>query len=142
MGKKRKGRLREFQRKDQEVSTMKTREERQERIKSKKAEQSPSQVKKKKKKKKLNINKSNIIIAFVIVLLAFFIGISAKNIIQLKIEQNHLQQQNQALTEEKQNLQKELDDIGKRKYIEQQARELLKMVKPNEKLFVIDSEDD
>lgn len=142
MGKKRKGRLREFQRREQEVSTMKAREERKEKIESRKADKNPPKGQRTKKKKKLNLNRSNIIKLAVIVLIGLFVVISAKNIISLKVEQHQLQEQNQSLTQEKKDLQKELDNIGEREYIEKQARELLKMVKPNEKIFVIDKEED
>lgn len=141
MGKKRKGRLREFQRRESEVSTTKAREQRQEKMQSIKAEKNAPKGQRKKRKKTFQINRSNVIKLAVILLIALFVFISAKNIISLKIEQHNLQQQNQSLTEEKKDLQKELDNIGEKEYIEKQARELLKMVKPNEKIFVIEEED-
>ena len=142
MGKKRKGRLREFQRQESEVSTEKAREERQEKIQKRKTGTKPSQGKRKKQRKKIVWNRSNVIIAAVIIGISIFVLLSVKNIVSLKIEQHQLQEQNQTLSEEKKDLQKELDNIGEKEYIEKQARELLKMVKPNEKLFVIDNEED
>lgn len=134
MGKKRKGRLKEFQRREQEKSTSKIREERKEKIR-KLREDSPRETR---KKKKITWNRTRIIKAVVIILVGTFVVLSAKNIISLKLEQKELLEKNHKLTEQKEELSKELNNVDSREYIEKQAREILKMVKPNEKIFVID----
>lgn len=95
----------------------------------------------KKEDKKRKLNKSRVITVGIIIAVLLFVGISAKNIISLKIENAELQKQNQQLEEEKAKLQKEYKNIDKKEYIEKQAREVLKMVKPNERLIVIEDDD-
>lgn len=135
MGKKRKGRLRQFQRTESEISTSKARQQRQERIQKLKEEE---QNRPNRKKKKPVLNRARIIACIVILLVGAVVGVSLKNIISLKIEQSRLEKENQKLTQEKKDLEEELENIGSKEYIEKEAREVLKMVKPNEKLFIIE----
>ena len=96
---------------------------------------------KKQGKKKVKLNKSRILILAIIIAVALFVGISAKNIITLKMENAQLQQKNEQLEAERQKLKKEYKNIDKKEYVEKQAREVLKMVKPNEKLIIIEDDE-
>ncbi len=135
MGKKRKGRLREFQRNQSEISTSKAREERQEKIQKLREEEKTRQPR---KKKKIVWNKARVISCIVILCIGAFVGVSVKNIISLKIEQNQLEKENQRLAEEKAEKEEQLKNANSKDNIERQAREVLKMVKPNEKIFIIE----
>lgn len=139
MGKKRKGRLKEFQRAQSEISTGKAREERQEKIQRLRDEEETRAARK--KKKKVVWNKARIITLVVILFAGAFVSVSLKNIISLKIEQNRLEKENERLIEEKAEKQEELKNANTRENIERQAREILKMVKPNEKIFIIEDKE-
>ena len=73
-----------------------------------------------------------------IVALLVVCGISVRNIIKLHAEQDALKEENEKLQEEKANLEIELKNVKDLDYIEEQARKLLKMIKPGEVLFVLD----
>ena len=92
------------------------------------------------RKKKPVLNKANIFKIAIVVLIGIFVVITAKNIVSLKIEQSQLKAENQRLTQEKEDLKNQKDNINSKEYVEKQAREVLKMVKPGEKIFVLDDE--
>lgn len=71
------------------------------------------------------------------VIVAAITGISAYNVIMLKIEKSAAASQLMSLEKEKMTLEEELKEVGSREYVERQAREQLKMVLPGEILYII-----
>ncbi len=76
----------------------------------------------------------------VMILIAYF-GISAIKIVNLNKEKAEVEAYNQELLQNKENLQLKLDNINSAEYIESQARRDLKLVKPNELLFIFSEKD-
>ena len=91
-------------------------------------------------KKKRRINPGRLILTVIIVVLIFFAAISVKNIISLHIEKNDLEKENARLEDEKNQLQNELENADDPEYIEEQARQQLRMVMPGEVLYIIEGE--
>lgn len=69
------------------------------------------------------------------------IGVSAFHVISLQNEYRDIAAQNKALKEKRVELKEELGKVNDIEYIEQQAREQLKMVKPGEILYILPDED-
>ncbi|MCQ2550962.1 MAG: septum formation initiator family protein [Clostridia bacterium] len=90
--------------------------------------------------KKKKLNRVNVIKIAIALLVAIFVIVSAKSIISLKIEQSHLKAENQKLIEQRDDLKKQKDNIDSKEYVEKQARDVLKMVKPGEKIFVLEDD--
>lgn len=96
---------------------------------------------KKRKNAKKTVKKHNndrkkkmmFIIIVIVVIIAFA---SVKNIVSLKIEHRRLEKQNEELKEEKVELKKEIKNANSDEYIEKKAREELRLVKPDEILFI------
>ena len=65
-------------------------------------------------------------------------AVSISNIFKLHREQDALREQNEKLQEEKASLETELENVNDLDYIEEQARKLLKMIKPGEVMFILD----
>ena len=91
-------------------------------------------------KKKKRINPGRLILTVIIVVLIFFAAISVKNIVSLHVEKNELEEENARLEEEKDRLQNELENADNPEYIEEQARQQLRMVMPGEVLYIIEEE--
>ena len=74
-------------------------------------------------------------------LIAIFIlcivGASIFNIISLKLTEKRLMNEQQALLEEKDKLETIYSRVNSPEYIEQQARQQLKMIKPGEILYIL-----
>ena len=67
---------------------------------------------------------------------------SLGNIIHLKIEQAHAENELAALQKQQEELQEEADRIGTGEYMEQQARDWLKMAKQGEIIYEFDGDND
>ena len=91
-------------------------------------------------KKKKRINPGRLILTVIIVVLIFFAAISVKDIVSLHVEKNELEEENARLEEEKDRLQNELENADDPEYIEEQARQQLRMVMPGEVLYIIEEE--
>lgn len=78
----------------------------------------------------------------IVVILAVFVGMSVKNVLELSLEQHQLKKENASLKEKKAALEKEFENINDKDYIEEQARKQLNMVKPGEIVYVIEGEED
>ena len=65
-----------------------------------------------------------------------------RSIIELKAENRELQQQQQELEQEKSRLTKELKNINSKDYIQEQAREKLRLLNKDEILFIFKDEGD
>ena len=93
-----------------------------------------------KKKKRIRINRGRMALTVIVVLLIAGLGMSVKNIFDLRAEQKALTEQNKALAVEKNSLEEELENINDYDYIEEQARIQLKLIKPGEILYILDDD--
>jgi cell division protein FtsB len=75
--------------------------------------------------------------AVVILCIIAAIGASIWNIIVLKADYNEAKAVNQQLTEEKNALKEQLENSDKDKFIEDEARLQLRMVKPGETVYIV-----
>ena len=65
------------------------------------------------------------------------IGLVVKNIVSLSIEKRELMEKNSELTDKRDELTAELENVNDLDYIEEQARKLLHMIKPGEILYIL-----
>ena len=86
-------------------------------------------------------NRWRLVFYGILAVLLIAIIIIVKNIISLKIEEGKLKKQEQELQGKKEELTAELQGVDELDYIEEQARKLLKMIKPGEMLFILTGED-
>lgn len=73
----------------------------------------------------------------IIIAIGIIIGAAVYNIISLKAEQADAMKKLSSLEAEKKALEEELSIVDSKEYIEQQAREQLKMILPGETLYVL-----
>lgn len=141
MFKQKKRRSREFKNSDKIIDLKQAREERRERRKQaadKKQNKDRKNVSGELSERKVNKrNRKRLIYFCVVVGIMLVIGVSIFNVYSLHNEYNDMAAQNKALKEQKQDLTQELGNVNNPEYIEQQAREQLKMVKPGEVLYVL-----
>lgn len=95
-----------------------------------------------KKKKKVRINRGRMALTAIVILLIVGLGMSVKNIFDLRAEQKALAAEQETLAVEKKSLEEELDNINDYDYIEEQARMQLKLIKPGEILYILDDNTD
>ncbi len=86
--------------------------------------------------------KKNITYAVIILCIIAAIGVSLLNIVSLKSEYNEAKAVNEQLTEQKEELEEQLKDTTEDEYIEKEAREQLRMVKPGETVYIVPNQDD
>lgn len=94
------------------------------------------------KKKRVKVNQGRLILTVIVVILIAVVGMSIKNVFDLRAEQKSLQEENQNLLQQQEALEAELENVNDLEYIEEQARIQLRMIKPGEILFVLDKEQD
>ncbi len=82
-----------------------------------------------------------IVYGLVFIVIGVIIGVSVYNVISLKMEEAAAQAQLEALEAEKTVLEEELSYVDSEEYIEQQAREQLRMILPGETLYVLRNKD-
>ena len=75
-------------------------------------------------------------IGLVIVLILGLFSFSIVNIFSLKREQHDAEAQKRELIEEKEQLEKELDEVNDLSNVEEQARDQLRLIKPGETIFL------
>ena len=75
-------------------------------------------------------------IGLVIVLILGLFSFSIFNIFSLKREQYDAEAQKRELIEEKEQLEKELDEVNDLSNVEEQARDQLRLIKPGETIFL------
>ena len=92
------------------------------------------------KKKNKIANAKRLIAGVIILIFITSIVVSAVKILKLKSERDKLLETNNRLTELKEDLTAEMDQIDSAEYIEQQARKELKMIKSGEILFLVSDE--
>ncbi|MDD5921981.1 MAG: septum formation initiator family protein [Eubacteriales bacterium] len=96
----------------------------------------------KKSRKKRRISTSRLIMFGVLLIIVLLFAVSVRNVWTLRAEQKELKRENKQLTVQKAKLQKELKNVNDKNYIEKQARQQLKLIKPGETLFIIEDEQD
>jgi hypothetical protein len=104
-------------------------------------------TRKKQKKKKFGTrgifskpaNRRNLIIVAVVLLL---LAASVRNIVKLELENRRLKHKQKELIEQRKELKIELRNVNSKEYIEEQARKQLRLVDPDEILFVFPNEKD
>lgn len=82
-------------------------------------------------------NRRRLVYLIVFIVIGILIVTTAVNIISLKMEQAKARDELQALNEIKARLQEEISHIDSEEYIEQQARQQLKMIFPGETLYIL-----
>lgn len=82
-------------------------------------------------------NRKRLIYLCVIFGIMVVIGVSIFHVYSLQREYKNIVAQNKALQEKKRDLSEELGNVNNPEYIEQQARQQLKMVKPGEVLYIL-----
>lgn len=132
MKKRRKGRIREFER---ERDGKSLEEYRRERRQSVSAQTTP-------KKKKVRINRGRIALTVIVLVLIAVVGMSIKNAFDLRAEQQELAATQKKLNSQKAALEEELKNVNDLDYIEEQARIQLRLIKPGEILYILDDEDE
>jgi len=136
MKKRRRGRVREFEQAGMRRSMETMQRERRE---SRQPEPEPEIPVTYRKNKKVRINKGRIILTVIVVVLIAVVGMSIKNVFDLRAEQKKLQHEQKLLLQEKEALKEELKNVNDLDYIEEQARIQLRMIKPGEILYITES---
>ncbi|MBQ6621327.1 MAG: septum formation initiator family protein [Mogibacterium sp.] len=95
-------------------------------------------TKRKKRGKRRRINRTTAIILVVVGLVLFA---SVRNIVSLKIENHQLKKENEELRQLKKELTIELKNVNSKEYVEERARRQLRLVNPDEILFVFPGDD-
>ena len=83
-----------------------------------------------------NRARRRIMIGLVIVLILGLFSFSIFNIFSLKREQHDAEAQKRELIEEKEQLEKELEEVNDLSNVEEQARDQLRLIKPGETIFL------
>ena len=94
----------------------------------------------KRKKSRRKVSVFTVIYWIIVIALILTIGFVIKNIISLHLEKNRLEKEEQELLNTKEELNAELENVDDLEYIEEQARKLLKMIKPGEVLYILDGD--
>lgn len=126
---KKKSNLREYEKNNRVINIPQARNDRRERL----------EIQKSKAQKKDNYIK--IAVCAVVAILIVYFGVSAIKIIKLNNEMDEVTAYNRELLKDKESLQLELENINSADYIESQARRDLKLIKPNELLFIFPEKD-
>ncbi len=99
-------------------------------------------MRKKRKSKWRSMNKQHRIIIIAIILTVLLILSNyIVNIVSLTIENRKLRAQQEKLVEERDRLKSKLKNVDSPDYIEEQARKQLRLMNPNEIIFLFDEED-
>lgn len=86
--------------------------------------------------------KRKLLYAVIILAIIAAIGMSVFNIVSLKADQKLAKEEQQRMLEEKKQLQQQLKESSDPLYIENTAREALRMIKPGETIYVMPNGDD
>lgn len=119
-------------------------EERHRILKEKRAERQRLEEKKaerKRKKKAAGINIVQLFIIIIVLGIAVFVGVRAVTTYRIMSDYKKVQEENQRLKAEKKSLEEELKHVNEPEYVEQQARQQLKMVKPGETMYILPKEE-
>ena len=79
-----------------------------------------------------------LMVSATIVLFAVLLTMCGREIVRLKAENLALRRQHAQLVEERDRLQKELENVGNKEYIKDQARKQLRLLDPGELVFIFE----
>lgn len=123
---KKKSNLREYEKNNRVINIPKAQSERRSRL----------EEQKKRQKKHIKVNYGRVIIIVIVICLLVYFGVYAVKIMKLDKERDAVNAQNEKLAQNKARLELTLENINTPDYIEEQARKELKLIKPNELLFI------
>ena len=86
-------------------------------------------------------NRKRLAYGSVILIIAIIIGFSVFNVYSLKKEYNDIVAERDALEKKKKDLKEELGNVNNPEYVEEQAREQLKMIRPGEVMYIMPQSD-
>jgi len=81
--------------------------------------------------------RKTIIYAAIILCIIAAVSTSIVQIVKLKAEYKEAEQMNQQLQQQKKELEQQVKDSNEKKFIEEEAREQLRMVKPGETVYIV-----
>lgn len=87
-------------------------------------------------------NRRRFVYALILIGIVAIIGTSVFRLISLKLEEEKAREALANLKQEKESLEEELSQVYSKDYIEQQAREQLRMIEPGEVLYILKDEDE
>lgn len=131
-------RLREFEKNHRVLDITSAQKERQKKKSSRKLQEEKTTITASAEngnKKKRHVSWVRVIGLAVCVVFLLVVGISVKNIYDLKEREADLQKENQKLEQIKEELTVELENVNTDEYIEEKARRELKLIRPNELVF-------
>ena len=73
----------------------------------------------------------------VVAFLCVIFAASVWNVVSVRLQYSNVKKEQAELTEQKDRLTKELENVDNLEYVEQEARELLRMTKPGELLYIL-----
>ena len=139
MMKKKKRRSREFKNNNQVIDIKEARE-----IRKRKREQAAEKKYKARKPKRAVTERQagkkarrRVVYFLIFLFILCVIGVSVFNVISLKITEAKTMKEQQDLMQQKVKLERVYSQVNSPEYIEQQARQQLKMIKPGELLFIL-----
>ncbi|NLY71693.1 MAG: hypothetical protein GX076_08490 [Clostridiales bacterium] len=94
------------------------------------------------RRKKAKVFRRRLIYGGIFIVIALIIGASVYNVLSLKLEEARAISELESLYEEKARLEEELSHIDSKEYIEQRARDELRMIYPGEVLYVVTEDDE
>jgi cell division protein FtsB len=94
------------------------------------------------KRKLKKVSRNIFVYLMVAVIVLSVAGFSIFRIIDLKVEENQLIAQQEALIQEKDKLKEQLANVNNPEFIEQEARKQLKLIMPGETLYILKDETD
>lgn len=126
-------RLREFEKNHRVLDITSAQKERQKKKSSRKPQEEKNEDTANKKKRR--VSWVRVIGLAVCAVFLLVVGISVKNIYDLKEREADLEKENQKLEQIKEELTVELENVNTDEYIEEKARRELKLIRPNELVF-------
>ena len=126
---------------DIEEARRKRQEKRQKQQKHRENQEQTAQKRAAKSRVKAGRRKKYITYTAVILFIIAVIGASVLNIITLKAEYKEAELANQQLQQQKEELEQQIKDSGKDKFIEEEARKQLRMVKPGESVYIVPNQE-
>ncbi|MGP1570137.1 MAG: FtsB family cell division protein [Eubacteriales bacterium] len=85
---------------------------------------------------------TKIVIFLLLIWVIVFAGLQVYNMYKINLDYKKVLEENKKLKQEKAALKEELDHVNEPEYVEQQAREQLKMVKPGEVMYILPQRED
>ncbi len=89
------------------------------------------------RKRMKRTRKARLIYSAIIITMIAFVCIAVLSVMSLRVEEQRIMAEREALLSKKERLEYELHQIDSLEYVEQQARQLLKMIKPGEILYIL-----